>query len=148
MLSGVVLRCEARNNNISTPVSASLILDMVFPPLDVSIISPAEPLSAGKKYLVECEAAGSRPDPVMTWWLGDIFLSSSQHITHNVDNITKSVLSLSPDHTDDQKMLTCRAENTNIVDGALQDSIKLTVYCKIISNKINRFQSKVFHMSD
>lgn len=111
-------------------MTATIQLDLIFPPVDVAIVSLEEPLSAGNKYLVECEAAGSRPEPVMTWWLGDTFLSHADHVTHKVGNITKSVLSLVPTHKEDQKMLTCRAENTKISDGALQDSVKLTVYCQ------------------
>ena len=47
-----------------------------------------------------------------------------------VGNISKSVLTLRPRHEDDQKVLTCRAENTEMEEGALQDSWRLTVHCK------------------
>ena len=57
---GVTLTCESRNNNISAPLTRSLKIDMIFPPVDVSITSIGEPLSVGKEYTVECEAAGSR----------------------------------------------------------------------------------------
>ena len=98
----------------------------------------------------------SRPDPVITWWLGDTFLAATQHVTTKVEqqniffpflinifplvllyflvcqvgNISKSVLTLRPRHEDDQKVLTCRAENTEMEEGALQDSWRLTVHCK------------------
>lgn len=71
-----------------------------------------------------------RPDPIITWWLGDSFIRSAAHISHKVGNITRSVLTLTPRHGDDQRVLTCRAENTQISDGALQDAWKLTVYCE------------------
>ena len=48
-----------------------------------------------------------------------------------VGNISKSVLTFRPRHEDDQKMLTCRAENTQMEEGALQDSWRLTVHCKL-----------------
>ena len=130
MCSGVTLTCQSSNNNISAPVARSITLDMIFPPVDVSITSLGEPLSANKEYVVECEAAGSRPDPIITWWLADTFIGTSSHISHKVGNISKSVLTFTPQHHDDQKVLTCRAENTQIKDGALQDSWKLTVYCE------------------
>ena len=127
----MTLTCQSSNNNISAPVAKSITLDMIFPPVDVSITSLGEPLSANKEYVVECEAAGSRPDPVITWWLADTFIGTAAHISHKVGNISKSVLTFTPQHHDDQKVLTCRAENTQIKDGALQDSWKLTVYCKL-----------------
>lgn len=78
----------------------------------------------------KCNKFKVRPDPIITWWLGDSFIGSAAHISHKVGNITRSVLTLTPRHGDDQRLLTCRAENTQIQDGALQDAWKLTVYCK------------------
>ena len=103
---------------------------MLFAPVDVSIVTMDEPFSAGKVYLVECEAAGSRPDPVITWWLGDTFISQNKQVNQKVGNITKSILTFKPDHGDDGMVLTCRAENTEMREGAMQDSWKLTVYCE------------------
>ena len=88
-----------------------------------------------------------RPDPVITWWLSDSFIGSAAHLSHKVGNITRSVLMMmimmmmmmmisrsvltfTPRPGDDGRVLTCRAENTMIKDGALQDAWKLTVYCE------------------
>jgi len=125
---GTVLTCQSSNNNISIPLSYKVEIDMVFAPIDVSITSLGQPLSAGTEYSIECEAAGSRPDPVITWWLGDTFLGHNNQVVEKIGNISKSVLKFTPKHQDDQKVLTCRAENTEIKDGAIQDSWKLTVY--------------------
>ena len=127
---GTVLTCQSSNNNISIPLSYKVELDLVFAPTDVSITSLGQPLSVGTEYAMECEAAGSRPDPVITWWLGDTFLGHNNQVVEKIGNISKSVLKFTPKHLDDQKVLTCRAENTEIKDGAIQDSWKLTVYCK------------------
>ena len=29
----------------------------------------------------------SRPDPVITWWLGDTFLAATQHVTTKVEQL-------------------------------------------------------------
>ena len=60
--------------------SYKIEIDMVFAPTDVSITSLGQPLSAGTEYSMECEAAGSRPDPVITWWLGDTFLGHNNQV--------------------------------------------------------------------
>ena len=127
-----MLACQSANNNMSRPLTRHLTVEMVFAPVDVSIITMGEPLSVGKIYLVECEAAGSRPEPVITWWLGDTFVSHNNQLKQKVGNISKSILTLEPAHQDDGKILTCRAENTQIKDGALQDSWKLSVYCELV----------------
>jgi len=130
---GTVLTCQANNNNISLPISTRVTLDMVFPPTDVSITSIGQPLSAGTQYEVICEAAGSRPEPTLTWWLGDQFLATERQRQDREGNLTRSTLSLSPSYTDHDRVLTCRAENTaipeeSLVTRAIQDSWKLTVY--------------------
>ena len=127
---GTVLTCQSSNNNISVPLSQKIEIDMVFPPTDVSITSVGQPLSAGTEYSIECEAAGSRPDPVMTWWLGDIFLKDNEQVLDKIGNISRSVIKFTPTYQDDQNVLTCRAENTEIQDGAIQDPWKMSIYCE------------------
>ena len=61
-----------------------------------------------------------------------------QQVRQREGNLTRSVLTLEPEYRDDGKKLTCRAENTEISDGALQDSTLLTVYCE---SNINKYQS-------
>ena len=46
-----------------------MTIDMVFPAV-VGLITIGQPLSSGIVYIMSCEAAGSRPDPLITWWLG------------------------------------------------------------------------------
>ena len=127
---GTILTCQSKNNNVSVPLTKKVTLDMLFKPNDVSITSVGEPISVGSEYAVVCEAAGSRPDPVMTWWLGDAFLGHNNQVVEKVGNISRSVLKLKPKPEDDQKVLTCRAENVEIEEGAIQDQWTLPVYCE------------------
>lgn len=46
------------------------------PPLEVRLLSSSEALSAGKQYLVACQAAGARPPALLTWTLGPTTLTS------------------------------------------------------------------------
>ena len=41
------------------------------PPLEVQLLGADEPLSAGKEVTVTCLVRGSRPPPVLIWFLGD-----------------------------------------------------------------------------
>ena len=45
-------------------------------------------------------------------------------------NITISTFNFRPKRTDHDKVLTCRAENTEVANSALEDSWRLAVYCK------------------
>ena len=76
-------------------------------------------------------SCGSRPDPVITWWLGsDKFISKDQLLEKN-KVIVKSTIYFIPSTKVHGKVLVCRAENPHIVDSGIEDSWTLTVYCQI-----------------
>lgn len=37
-------------------------------PLNIRLLGAHQPLSAGKRYDLLCQSAGSRPSAVITWW--------------------------------------------------------------------------------
>lgn len=47
-------------------------------PLLVRITSEKKPLSANNPYELTCEVVGSRPEPVITWWLGSVQLKETR----------------------------------------------------------------------
>ena len=40
--AGVSLTCQSSNNNISAPLARTVTLDLIFPPVDVSITSRSD----------------------------------------------------------------------------------------------------------
>ena len=128
---GTVFTCVSSNNNLSVPVSSRVTIDMVYPPNDVSITVIEQPLSAGTVYIVSCETAGSRPDPIITWWLGsEAMVEEIEQVVEKNKDVTKSTIYFTPRTKDHGKVLVCRAENPHIVDSGMEDSWTLTVYCK------------------
>ncbi|XP_022698048.1 nephrin-like isoform X2 [Varroa jacobsoni] len=113
--------CMASNNNISFPVSASVIIDLNFRPLSVWIEGEQRPLSAGKAVTLECRSSGSRPPALIEWWKGGIRMNSTSH------NDT-SVLTFVPTAEDSGKHLSCRAENSFISNSRIEDGWKIEVY--------------------
>lgn len=41
---------------------------VIVPPLNVRLLGAHQPLSAGRRYDLLCQSAGSRPPAVITWW--------------------------------------------------------------------------------
>lgn len=39
-------------------------------PLTVKIMNPSTPLVADRRYEVQCESSGSRPNAIITWYKG------------------------------------------------------------------------------
>ena len=128
---GSVYTCTSANNNVSAPVSQRVTIDLVYPPTDVSITTVGQPLVAGTTYVLSCEAAGSRPDPVISWWLASkLMKEDATQMVEKIKDITKSTIYFTPSTEDHGKIIACRAENTLIEDSGIDDNWSLTVYCK------------------
>ncbi|KAF8781522.1 Nephrin like protein [Argiope bruennichi] len=122
------LTCQASNNEISPPVQSSVILDMNFKPVTVSVKGKRKRLSAGKIVQFECEARGSRPPAVITWRKGSQRLKSSVDKMTPQGNVSTSILTLTPTSEDNGKFISCQADNVRIPGSAIEDSWKLEVH--------------------
>ena len=130
---GSVYTCISSNNNVSAPISKRVTIDLVFPPTDVSITTVGQPLVAGTTYVLSCEAAGSRPDPVISWWLASQLMKEDKmQIVEKIKDVVKSTIYFTPSTEDHGKILACRAENTMMVDSGIDDNWSITVYCKYL----------------
>nr|XP_033337849.1 neural cell adhesion molecule 1-B-like isoform X2 [Megalopta genalis] len=124
-----VFTCQASNNNISQPVSASVAIEMHLKPLNVTISSNEHaPLSADRKYEIVCLTVGSRPPAKLSWFMdGRVLTNHTEEISED-GNRTSSTLILKPTLLDHDKVITCRAENSKVQRGVLEDTWKLNVY--------------------
>ncbi|XP_058116019.1 nephrin [Anopheles ziemanni] len=123
-----VFTCQAANNNVTNPISASVTLDMNLRPLAVRLQGKNRPLSANHTYDLQCEVLGSRPAPTITWWKGSTQMRGHHETTDPDGNITVSILSFRPTIDDKGKYLSCRAEMAVIPDAGKEDGWKLDIY--------------------
>ncbi|XP_022257793.1 roundabout homolog 2-like [Limulus polyphemus] len=122
------LTCRASNNNLTSPVVATVIIDMNLKPLEVLIISTHPHVSANRKFEIECQTTGSRPSSHITWWLGNRKMESSMETISEGGNRTVSKLVYSPSSEDNESYLSCRSENPLLPGGELEDGITLNVF--------------------
>ncbi|XP_049962106.1 synaptogenesis protein syg-2-like [Schistocerca serialis cubense] len=122
------LTCQAVNSNLTLPAEARVSLDINFRPLSTTILSSEQPLTAGRRYEIACRTVGSRPPAVVSWWLDNTRLPASTDKVSADGNETISTLSLTPEYTDDGRLLTCRAENPQVLGGIEEHSVRLAVY--------------------
>ncbi|KAF7991967.1 hypothetical protein HCN44_010768 [Aphidius gifuensis] len=124
-----VFTCQASNNNISLPVSASVSIDMHLRPMSVSILSSADaPLSADRKYDINCMTVGSRPPAQISWYMDGKMLKNFTQKVSEDGNMTTSSLTITPKKEDHDKIITCRAENSKVDGGVEEDTWKLNIY--------------------
>ncbi|XP_077562296.1 protein turtle-like isoform X2 [Haemaphysalis longicornis] len=125
--------CQAANNNITIPASVSITLDLNLKPLDVTIQPPERPLSANKEVELVCSSSGSRPPATLTWWKGGQQIRPTRDIEEGGNaggglSASSSVLLFTPTVDDNNRILSCRAENKAIPGSALEEGWKLEVY--------------------
>ncbi|XP_071453565.1 nephrin-like [Hetaerina americana] len=123
-----VYTCQASNNNISQPVSSSITVEMHFKPLSASILNKNQGLSADRKYEIVCQAVGSRPPAKITWWKDNKKLDSFVEKVSTDGNVTTSTTTLTPTMQDNDRTLTCRADNPRVQGSAEEDTWKMDVY--------------------
>ncbi|KAJ1526190.1 hypothetical protein ONE63_009349 [Megalurothrips usitatus] len=121
-----VYRCRVDFKNSPTR-NMKVNLTVIVRPLETRIMNKERLLSVDRRYEVECRSAGSRPEPVITWWKGNRQMKKLAKNFSADGNHSISVLSFQPAIDDDGKYLTCRAENPAIPDSALEDRWRLEV---------------------
>ncbi|XP_037957726.1 neural cell adhesion molecule 1-A [Teleopsis dalmanni] len=120
-----VFTCQALNTQLDKPREKSFWLDMHLKPLTVKIIDPPLSMVADRRYEVVCESNGSRPNAIITWYKGKRQLRRTKDEVSK--NTTRSELSFVPITDDDNKSITCRAENPNVNGLYLETMWKLNV---------------------
>ncbi|XP_055588000.1 protein turtle [Uranotaenia lowii] len=121
------LVCKANNHERASPVESSVQIDMNFAPLNIRLIGAHQPLSAGHRYDLLCQSAGSRPAASITWFLDGVRLDKSKETTSADGNQTTSTLSIILNRTDAGKYLSCKAYNTYAPSDALEDGWQLDI---------------------
>uniref|UniRef100_A0A182PUR7 Ig-like domain-containing protein n=1 Tax=Anopheles epiroticus TaxID=199890 RepID=A0A182PUR7_9DIPT len=121
------LVCRASNHARANPVEQSVQIDMNFAPLNIRLIGAHQPLSAGRRYDLLCQSAGSRPAASITWFLDGVRLDKSKETTSADGNQTTSTLSIVLNRTDAGKYLSCKAYNSYVQSDALEDGWQLDI---------------------
>ncbi|XP_055377463.1 uncharacterized protein LOC129609527 isoform X2 [Condylostylus longicornis] len=121
-----VFKCEASNFPKKT-MAANVTIELYLRPLQVEISFNNQPMSADRKYEIECQAIGSRPPAKITWWMDNTELLATQKVSED-GNISISTLTLTPTRQDNEKELKCRATNELVKHGIRENIMKLNVF--------------------
>ncbi|XP_052863238.1 contactin-4 [Anopheles cruzii] len=122
-----VYSCQA-SNFYRKNVTANVTIELRLRPLAVEIVNGTGPLSADRRYIVQCQSVGSRPPAKLTWWMGGEQLMTTNQTATEDGNGTLSSLSFTPTREDHGKTLVCRATNELVKRGTKETSTKLNVF--------------------
>ncbi|KAL7041688.1 hypothetical protein ACKWTF_000854 [Chironomus riparius] len=130
-----IFTCQATNTPLVESRESSYVLDLHLKPLTVDIVNKRLPLVADRRYEIQCESAGSRPNAIITWYKGKRQLRRTKDEALN--NVTKSILNFVPTTDDDGKSITCRAENPKVSGLFLETTWKIEViYPPLVSLRL------------
>ncbi|XP_064091402.1 uncharacterized protein LOC135205060 [Macrobrachium nipponense] len=105
-------------------------MNVTLPPLDVSILGPAEvTVSAGTMVTLTCRAIGSHPPARLTWWRGHAPLK--HHVTNAVSsdrNVSTAALTMKVSKNMNEATLACIANNPSIPHKSVTRTVKLIVH--------------------
>ncbi|XP_037949413.1 neural cell adhesion molecule 2 isoform X2 [Teleopsis dalmanni] len=121
------IACKAYFHLQSAPLEAVVQIDMNFAPVSIRLLGARQPLSAGRRYDLLCQSAGSRPPAVITWWKNGIRLEKTSETTSSDGNQTTSTLSIILNKSDAGKYLSCKAYNHAVPSELLEDGWKLDI---------------------
>ncbi|XP_064091151.1 protein turtle-like isoform X3 [Macrobrachium nipponense] len=133
------LTCIVSNTNKTRPAAKSVSVTLKLRIMGVRVKNLGT-LWAGEEAKAECQIWGSRPPPVVLWWLGSqMFHPTETKHLDNEQNVTLSILDFYPKAVDDGAMLICQATNEMLPDQAVQDSTILAVnYMPVVNVHLGR----------
>ncbi|XP_046395125.1 nephrin-like [Ischnura elegans] len=131
------LKCQASNTKLAIPSEKSVKLDMLLRPLSVRLLNKPVQLRANKEYQVTCEAVGSRPRPVFSWYKDGRKVKKSKWHESGNETVAVSVLTITPIPDDDRHQVKCHAHNPYISSSGYEDILNLNVlYAPQVSLKL------------
>nr|CAH0104441.1 unnamed protein product [Daphnia galeata] len=110
------------------PVLRNITLNLRMKPKKVEIVSSGQYLEALKTQQLHCKATDANPPAVVTWWMNNIQLTSTEILVSNEANGTISKLNLTPAIEDDGRIVTCRAQTPLLAGGFVEDEWRMQVY--------------------
>uniref|UniRef100_A0A2P2I0U7 Kin of IRRE-like protein 1 n=2 Tax=Hirondellea gigas TaxID=1518452 RepID=A0A2P2I0U7_9CRUS len=119
--------CRGGNHEKAPVLEAVVEIDMNFGPENVTVRGLSGPVSTSRVHQVICEARGSRPPAILTWFLDGNIVKSVSHITSLDGQVSSSTLELALQPEDEGTILTCRAENPELPAAVIEHSQTLQI---------------------
>ncbi|CAL4123112.1 unnamed protein product, partial [Meganyctiphanes norvegica] len=139
------LTCQADNTRLAPPTAHTLTIDMILPPMAVSITEPLRPFTEGNISQFTCEASGSRPAAIITWYKDGRQLHNTRDQVVHEGNTTRSTVSVTLTAADHGNYISCRAQNHKLSSAVLEDSLKLIV---IYSPRVSLSAGRSINLED
>ncbi|XP_026329111.1 uncharacterized protein LOC113237068 [Hyposmocoma kahamanoa] len=151
---GLVISCQANNNNLAPPLSIDAVVDMHLPPELISVRDvssspdPNLPIMGGGRtqegqiLQLQCRVFGARPyAPQIKWRLNDEDLDLEQIVTVKQEQkLVVSEIKLLMDHTYDEASVTCCAPANKRGEDAFvcaQSLPLIVLYAPVVNITVN-----------
>jgi len=144
----MVLACRVSNNNITTPITQTIAIDLncriyslkliityctllIVKPKEAKIITPITTIHANAPHEFVCQSMGSKPASKIFWYIGENQMESIGESVPEDGWITTSFLSFVPSFEDNNKELRCSSTNPKFPGLSVENSLILHVVVSI-----------------
>ena len=128
--SGKTIVCEARNNDLFQPPTASARIEIILAPVQVQVSRTVSSFQVGTRYNLTCQVLGSHPPPTTSLWVdGDRLTNVFEHESTD-GKIFTIIAEFTPKIGHDGAFISCRAKNKYLPQEALEDQWKISVVYK------------------
>ncbi|XP_071511631.1 nephrin-like [Diadema antillarum] len=131
--NGALYTCNASNEATPVPLSASVTLNVLFPPSHVTVTVEPDKAKEGDRVTITCQTASSNPVYRISWWRNGIAIEGTcnwEQVMTNAENggiSTRSQLVLpSVSSANNGGVYLCRAESDTL-DESVNDGITLDI---------------------
>lgn len=127
---GAMVTCTADNSVLIQPQTATVLLDVIVPPVRAKIVRELSHFTAGDIYNLTCQVLGSRPSALTKMWVGERQLNVVSTKASHDGNVSTSVFRYEALMEDDGQFLGCQARNELIENVAVEDQWRIQVHYK------------------
>ncbi|XP_071744749.1 neural cell adhesion molecule 2 isoform X2 [Lepeophtheirus salmonis] len=138
-MDNALFECRASNNNVTQALSRRIRIEINLNPIMVEVIRKPEFFRADENYELVCISRGSKPAAVITWSKNNRQIEENFIDTQTQGGETRSVYTYIPAQDENGYRITCRAENPNILNSAIEDVVQVAVmYPPSLSLRLGR----------
>ena len=128
--NGVVYTCECTHAALSTPMSSSTMLSVLFAPTsqpEITGYTEGSKVKAGDNLKLTCKIKGGNPLPSLTWYKNNEVIDSSYTTHDGIFSINEYAFTVEP--SDNSAVYRCEASSPLISPASpLRSSVKFSVY--------------------
>lgn len=132
--NGIVYTCEASHPALPTPMRATTILNVVFPPGPPEITGyvTGDTARMGDVMTLTCKSRGGNPLAQLVWYKNNEQVDFSYNSVSGKESVNDYTFTV--DASDNNAIYRCEASSPVVTPAPMVSSVKMTVHCEYLTS--------------